>query len=121
MPARTLTIGDVHGCHVALTTLLDLVQPTAEDTLIFLGDIVDRGPASKECIDEILRLQDQCVVITLMGNHEEMMRGGLSPGSFQEMWLQVGGAEALASYGGSVDNIPPAHLRWLSMLRPFYE
>jgi serine/threonine protein phosphatase 1 len=121
MPARTLAIGDVHGCHVALTALLGLVKPTAEDTLIFLGDVVDRGPATKECIDEILKLQDQCVVITIMGNHEELMRSGLSAGSFQDMWRQVGGAEALESYGGGVDQIPASHLKWLSLLRPFYE
>ena len=121
MSARTLAIGDVHGCHVALLALLAQVKPTAEDTLIFLGDVVDRGPATKECIDEILRLQDQCVVISLMGNHEEMMLYGLKPGGYQEMWLRVGGAEALASYGGSIDQIPADHLRWLSMLRQVYE
>jgi serine/threonine protein phosphatase 1 len=121
MSARTLAIGDVHGCHVALTTLLALVKPTAEDTLIFLGDVIDRGPATKQCIDEVLLLQDQCVVITIMGNHEEMMRNGLGPGMMHDMWRQFGGAETLESYGGTVEQIPAAHLRWLSMLRSFYE
>lgn len=121
MPARTLAIGDVHGCHVALTTLLAFVKPTAEDTLIFLGDVVDRGPATKECIEEILKLQDQCVVISLMGNHEEMMRGAVQKSFMIEVWLQVGGDAVLESYGGGIDKIPSAHLKWLSLLRPYCE
>ena len=121
MPARTFAIGDVHGCHVALTALIELIQPTAEDTVVFLGDIVDRGPATKECIDEILQLQDRCFVVGVMGNHEEMMRGAIRGSTMWQVWNEVGGAETLASYGGSIDKIPADHLRWLSQLRPFYE
>ena len=119
--SRTFAIGDVHGCHVALTTLLGLIQPTAEDTVVFLGDVVDRGPATKECIDEILKLQDQCFVVSLMGNHEEMMRGSLQGNFMWQIWNECGGAAALESYGGSLDKIPSSHLKWLSSLRPFYE
>ncbi len=121
MPPRTFAIGDVHGCHTALSALLSMIAPVGEDTVVFLGDVVDRGPATKECIDEILLLQEKCFVVTLMGNHEELMRGALSAGGFDLMWRQVGGAETLESYGGGIDRIPTAHLRWLSLLRPFYE
>lgn len=121
MPARTLAIGDIHGCHVALQTLLALVQPTAEDTLIFLGDVVDRGPATKECIDEIIRLRDQCLVISIMGNHEEMMRGSINKSFMIQMWLEFGGNAVVESYGGGLDKIPVEHLKWLAHLRPFYE
>lgn len=121
MTSRIFAIGDVHGCHVALTTMLRLVQPTAEDTVVFLGDVVDRGPATKECIDEILLLQERCFVISIMGNHEEMMQGAIRKSVGWQFWHEVGGAEALASYGGSLDNIPESHLHWLSSLRPFYE
>ncbi|WP_254507144.1 metallophosphoesterase [Anatilimnocola floriformis] len=121
MPARTLAIGDIHGCHVAFQTLLALVKPTAEDTLIILGDVVDRGLDTKACIEEILRLQDECLVISIMGNHEEMMRDSIQKSFMMEMWLQFGGDAVLQSYGGGIDKIPPAHLKWLSHLRPFYE
>ena len=122
MPARTLAIGDIHGCHVAFQALLALVAPTAEDTLIFLGDVVDRGPDTKACIDEILRLQDECLVISIMGNHEEMMRGSIQKSFMIEMWLQFGGDAVLESYGGGgIDKIPATHLKWLSHLRQFYE
>jgi serine/threonine protein phosphatase 1 len=118
---RTFAIGDVHGCHVALTTLLGLIKPTAEDTIVFLGDVVDRGPATKECIDEILRLENQCRVISIMGNHEEMMRGSLQKSFMWQVWVECGGAVTLESYGGSLDNVPASHLKWLSTLRPFHE
>ena len=42
---RTLAIGDVHACNTALASLLNTVQPTPEDEIIFLGDYIDTGPA----------------------------------------------------------------------------
>ena len=119
--SRTIAIGDVHGCHVALTTLLDLIKPTTEDTLVFLGDVVDRGPASKACIDRIVALEQECLVICLLGNHEEMFRAVLERVMFPEVWYQIGGFETLESYGGSLADVPPEHFRWISRLRPFYE
>ena len=43
---KTIIIGDVHGCDTALRALLDKVKPGAEDTLVMLGDLFDRGPDS---------------------------------------------------------------------------
>jgi serine/threonine protein phosphatase 1 len=121
MPPRTIAIGDVHGCITALNTLLDLIKPTTEDTLVILGDVVDRGPASKECIDRIIALESECLVICLLGNHEEMMRGVLERLMFPEVWYQVGGFETVESYGGSLAEVPKEHFQWVSRLRPFYE
>jgi serine/threonine protein phosphatase 1 len=123
MPGRTIAIGDVHGCLTALNGVLEQIQPAKDDLLIFLGDVVDRGPATKECIDRVLELSEQLRVICLMGNHEEMMRDCLTSVGNQvlAMWLQVGGQPALDSYGGAVENIPQTHLRWLANLRNFYE
>jgi len=122
MPARTIAIGDIHGCHTALTALLQMVQPIAEDTLVILGDVVDRGPATKECIDTVIGLAEQCLTISLMGNHEEIMRAAIGGGEgMLEMWRAIGGLEALESYGGQVKDIPASHLKWLTLLRSFYE
>jgi serine/threonine protein phosphatase 1 len=57
---RTLSIGDIHGCHTALVTLLNQVQPTAQDWIIFLGDYIDRGPASRQVIETLLELKKSC-------------------------------------------------------------
>ena len=52
-------IGDVHGNLPALDDLLQQVEREAgsEDTVIFLGDYIDRGPDSRRCIDRILELR----------------------------------------------------------------
>jgi len=69
----TLAIGDIHGCHISLQTMLDLVQPTADDLVITLGDYVDRGPDSKKVIKILLELKKTHHYIHLMGNHEIQM------------------------------------------------
>jgi len=69
MSGRILAIGDVHGCHRALVTLLGMLSVKQDDTVVFLGDAVDRGPASRDVVDEILALRDAANVIFIMGNH----------------------------------------------------
>lgn len=121
MSARTLAIGDVHGCHRALVTLLGMLAVTAADTVVFLGDVVDRGPATRQVVDEILSLSKRAKVVCLMGNHEEMMRDAISGRGLFNAWLDVGGKAALDSYGGAIENIPATHLRFLVSTRPYYE
>jgi serine/threonine protein phosphatase 1 len=64
---RTIVIGDIHGCYAELQKLLAAVHLTADDRLISLGDIVDRGPDSVKVYD-FLRQRPNTIV--LMGNHE---------------------------------------------------
>ncbi|MCA9072361.1 MAG: serine/threonine protein phosphatase, partial [Planctomycetaceae bacterium] len=120
MSERIFAIGDVHGCHQALLGVLDSIAVSPTDTLVFLGDVIDRGPASKQVVDEILRLQNVCQVKSIMGNHEEMMRNALL-GREQKFWLGEGGKQTLDSYGCSMDAIPPEHIRWLLATIPFWE
>ncbi len=47
MPNRLFAIGDIHGCSVALKTLIDAIDPQAEDTIVVLGDVIDFGPDTK--------------------------------------------------------------------------
>lgn len=51
---KIYAIGDVHGCHAQLTTLLTALSIGPNDTLIFLGDVIDRGADSKGVLDTIL-------------------------------------------------------------------
>jgi serine/threonine protein phosphatase 1 len=66
----------VHGNRAALDDLLTRLEGELEasDTVVFLGDDIDRGPDSKGCIDRILRFraESQGTVVTLLGNHEEL-------------------------------------------------
>jgi Calcineurin-like phosphoesterase len=121
MPARTIAIGDIHGCDVALEVLLRELALTAEDTVIVLGDVVDRGPDTKSCIDRLLELRQTCPLVFLAGNHEEMFLNALSGGEWSRAWLGYGGQEMLDSYGGSFDDIPEEHLEFIRSGRDFYE
>ncbi len=72
MPGRTLAIGDVHGCSTALDALLALVAPTSSDVLVFLGDLVDKGPDSRGVIERLLALQHAVArLVLVLGNHDE--------------------------------------------------
>ncbi len=71
---RTFAIGDVHGDRVALDRLLARLPFIApDDTLLFVGDYVDRGPDSRGVIDRLRRLPEQTAgkVVFLRGNHED--------------------------------------------------
>lgn len=106
MANRTLAIGDVHGCHRALLTLVGMV---------------DRGPNSKAVIDDVISLRDSCNVVTLSGNHEEMMKNAISGQGLFNVWVDAGGSATLESYGGQIENIPPEHIRFIMSGSPFYE
>ena len=67
---RTLAIGDIHGCLTALGTLIEFVNLKDGDTLITLGDYVDRGPDSKGVLDLLVSLKKSKQLVTLRGNHE---------------------------------------------------
>ena len=69
MPGRLLAIGDIHGCDTALGVLLDAMSITAEDTLVVLGDVVDRGPGTKQVVDRLIELRDLCQFVFIKGNH----------------------------------------------------
>jgi serine/threonine protein phosphatase 1 len=73
----TIAVGDIHGNAAALSDLLDKIFPelTGADTVVFLGDYIDRGSDTRDCIDQILRFQESApsAVITLMGNHEDWL------------------------------------------------
>lgn len=132
--ARLFAIGDIHGCPNELKVLLDAIAPEVGDTVVFIGDYVDRGPSSREVIEQLLEFENcGADVVFLKGNHEDMMLSFLGfPGHYGESFLFNGGALTLASYGvteGDLRNalarIPERHLKFLrtlatSYLRPPY-
>ncbi|PJH75869.1 MAG: hypothetical protein CO064_04265 [Anaerolineae bacterium CG_4_9_14_0_8_um_filter_58_9] len=63
----TLVIGDIHGCCAELQALLDKAGPGDDDTLLAVGDIVDRGPETPQVLDFF---QNKPNAHALMGNHE---------------------------------------------------
>jgi len=123
MSARLIAIGDIHGCKLALDRLLDTINPSPRDTVVTLGDYVDRGPDSRGVIDRLIQLGKETRHIALMGNNEEMMLGVVRKQMPHDMWLRHGGVETLDSYEfrGDLDFLPESHLEFFESLTPFHE
>ena len=130
---RTWVIPDVHGCLLTLRTLVeDLIGLKKDDSLIFLGDLIDRGPSSKGVIDYIIKLDEDGInTKVLKGNHEEYMANvfrdeqsktglrrmlGMKSVSFKD-WMLYGGAATMSSFNaGFVEAIPVRYIEWIESL-----
>ena len=137
---RIYAIGDIHGRYDLLRELLDRIGahsaalPESQSLhLLFLGDLVDRGPESAKVVEFLHDLEKQTdQVIVLMGNHEEAMVRSVEGDSVTlQRWLSVGGAETVASYGLRLPDqgedlrnytrylqasIPQKQMRWMKSL-----
>lgn len=80
---RTIFIGDVHGCYDEMMKMLDTVRYTPEtDSILFTGDLINKGPESAKVVREIVENGFRCV----MGNHEaRLLRLVKTP---QELWTE---------------------------------
>lgn len=103
-PERVYVIGDIHGCLEELSLLVEWLYQTEkitlQDQLIFIGDYINKGSASREVVDLLLQIQrDFPHSIFIKGNHEEMLLSyfGFSD-SAKSMFLKNGGDLTLASY-----------------------
>ena len=129
-------IGDVHGCYRSLLALIEQLPHKFDSKICFVGDLIDRGPASADVV-EFVRIRGYDAV---MGNHEKRFVGNAKTAlrcaktgkftssndlyaffSLDESWLFNNGGEAtLASYyrHGGVKQCKE-HLRFVSRL-PIY-
>jgi serine/threonine protein phosphatase 1 len=142
---RIYVVGDIHGQLDLLQALsaeierLEAVLDAAHTHEVFLGDYIDRGPASAGVIDWLAaRTCSNRMRICLRGNHEWLMQAFIaSPDAF-EAWRSVGGGATLASYGISrhlqaersalarmwrefLLKVPQEHVNFLSKLWQFYQ
>jgi serine/threonine protein phosphatase 1 len=110
---RAYAVGDVHGRLDLLDRLLAAIEadiasrPASQNLIIFLGDLIDRGPQSSQVVERLRTWQPgDATAIFLCGNHEEVLLRVLAGEStILADWLRFGGAECLASYGLSPDRI----------------
>jgi serine/threonine protein phosphatase 1 len=100
MPSRLIAIGDIHGCFDSLYRLIEVeIQPQKADKLIFLGDYIDRGTQNKEVLDYIFSLlKEGYDIVTLKGNHEDMLLNANKSKLNTFNWLYNGGTETLWSF-----------------------
>lgn len=105
---RVYAIGDIHGRDDLFATLLHLIEadraaaPSLKCTLILLGDLIDRGPSSKQVIARAMRVRSEFDAFhLLLGNHEEVFLKALrgSRESIRFLVKQMGGSATIASYG----------------------
>ena len=105
-------VGDVHGCLDELEQVLAKLNGSTSTTnsriLIFLGDLIDRGPKSRQVIERVLNERDARSrggeVRLIRGNHEQLLLDFMAePEHNGGLWLRNGGLETLRSYGVFVD------------------
>ncbi|WP_121808708.1 metallophosphoesterase [Mucilaginibacter kameinonensis] len=84
---KTFVVGDIHCCYDELMALVQKIGLTAEDTLISVGDIVDRGNKSKE-VYEYLKCRPNTKV--LIGNHERKHMSGVLSYAQEIVKVQLG-------------------------------
>lgn len=103
---RIYALGDVHGRADLLDEVLkridaDLAKnPVPNAIEVFLGDYIDRGPASRQVLDRLVaRCQVTHRTVFLKGNHETYITGFLTNPPILDDWQRLGGLETLMSYG----------------------
>lgn len=136
---RTFVVGDVHGRHSQLGALLDMLpRDEAADTLVFLGDLIDRGPDAPGCVDLVMKLQRENPerVRCLRGNHEQMLLDFIEGSA--NLWITpvTGGERTFEQYTGQAlsvtkeqdlddarrtveSSVPEEHLEFFHAL-PYY-
>jgi len=115
-------IGDIAGRYDELMLLLEKM-PEA-DLILSVGDLVDRGPKSKQVIQWFMKQQKLGKAEAIYGNHEDMMVESCTGGNTRD-WLYNGGTFTLQSYLKKSETdpysalIPKNHIDWLKK-RPIY-
>lgn len=108
---RAYVVGDIHGRLDLLEQLLELIEQDArkrrklKNIIVFLGDLIDRGPASAGVVERLRTYRPQFAnTAFVMGNHEEVLLRVLDGDSaLLRQWMKFGGAECLQSYGSDPD------------------
>ncbi|MDR0902322.1 MAG: serine/threonine protein phosphatase [Opitutaceae bacterium] len=120
---RILAIGDIHGSLAALETLVSGLSIQKTDTLVTLGDYVDRGPDSRGVVDYLLALRGRANLVTLLGNHEAAMMDSRRDRKMLTQWIMLFGGEAtLDSYGvPGLAEVPRGHWDFFEGCRLYYE
>ncbi len=117
---RTLVIGDVHSGLKALQQLLKKVNPTQDDTLVFLGDYIDGWSQAVETVNYLLELKENYNCIFLRGNHDELCYDWLTGGRDNPTWFMHGGESTVKSYKKAPEAIKHIHIEFYEALENYH-
>jgi serine/threonine protein phosphatase 1 len=102
---QVYAVSDIHGCADLLQNVFAAIDHHIARTAptralhVYLGDYIDRGPASRQTIDLLIERSRHHESIFLKGNHEAFLFEVLQDASLLEAWKQYGGFQTLMSYG----------------------
>lgn len=118
---RTFAIGDIHGGLKALLQVLNKIEVTEEDTLIFMGDYVDGWSESAQVIDFLIDLSQKINCIFIKGNHDVWCENWLKDkNDVNTSWFMHGGKETIESYEGFSASEKEAHLQFFQNAKMYY-
>lgn len=119
---RTYVIPDIHGRADLLELALARIETSPSGgTVVFTGDYVDRGPASRDVLKRLMAgpTKDGWKWICLKGNHEDMMVAAVRGECDFGWWIGNGGGATLASFPGR--EVPKSYLDWCDALPQFHQ
>ena len=122
--SRRFVIGDIHGCFNTLRALIEVkIQLTPDDRLYLVGDLIDRGPLSREVLDYIILLKEQGYYInSVRGNHEDMFLKAKDDEPVFNLWMKNKGQATLRSFNlnaNTYDNLNQIPEIYFNLIRSF--
>lgn len=119
--SRTLAIGDLHGGLKALIQLLERIDLSPQDKLIFLGDYVDGWSDSANTVSYLIELSKQNSCIFIRGNHDDLAHKWLENGEMNEKWLEHGGQSSLDAYRNFTEEDKDKHKQFFREMVNYYK
>ncbi|WP_339662808.1 metallophosphoesterase family protein [uncultured Polaribacter sp.] len=117
----TYAIGDIHGGLKALLQVLNKLEVTEEDTLIFMGDYVDGWSESAQVVAFLMDLSEKINCIFIKGNHDVWCQNWLKDAkNVHPSWFMHGGKETMESYQSFSSDEKKQHLLFLEKMPLYY-
>ena len=117
---RKLVIGDIHGGLKAIQELLNRLNLSPLDQLIFLGDYVDGWSESPEVIDYLITLNKKYKCVFIRGNHDDLLLNYLKTNTYSEEWFKHGGESTVKAYKKITPIQLEKHIAFLHSLKDYY-
>jgi serine/threonine protein phosphatase 1 len=118
---KTFVIGDIHGGLKALLQVLNKIEVTEHDTLVFVGDYVDGWSESAQVIEFLINLSKKINCIFIKGNHDVWCQNWLeNDKDVNPSWFIHGGAATIESYNEYTKDVKKEHLKFFKKMKLYY-